>query len=47
MSPILDKEFKEQFVQKICEVNERSARECTKVMGQFIQRTDNQWQFRE
>ena len=46
MSTILDKEFKEQFVQKICEVNERSARQCTKVMGQFIRRTGGQWEFR-
>ena len=47
MSPVLDKEFKAQFVRKMCEVNERSARECTKAMGQFIRRTGNQWQFKD
>ena len=47
MSPVLDKEFKAQFVRKICEVNERSARECTKAMGQFIRRVDNQWEFKD
>ena len=47
MSPVLDKEFKAQFVQKMCKVNEKSARECTKVMGEFIRRTGNQWEFRE